>query len=393
MNLSEKIFFKGSGKGRSDAATGSSDFSFIGNVEHPLISKGDLNRNELAFNIEASAKQLPIVLLCNIACLDPHIQEQVDALIGEKLDIQLKTHLHHMNGPLNINLRGNNGHLALNGEINNTILTLYKDLIAEVTISQKLSKSILQDLLPFMSSAIGAEKPVKIVIPAKGFSLPLIQLNLKDLAIPQAMIDLGKVSFSNEGQLGQILSLLQSTLPSSSEPLNVWFTPLYLSMVDGSARLARMDMLVTGHYPMAIWGKVNFVNEKVGLNIGLSAKTLSYAFDIKGLNENYMMVLPLTGTLTNTSIDKGKALAKISALVAQSQGGTKGLLLGGVLGIIGGGLDEDKIPAPTTSPLPWDEQPTDSEEPPPQKNDKHKQSRKILKHLEKEASSLLEFLR
>ena len=377
-----------------DAAKGQSIISMKGKIVNPFTQEGSINLAGMSIDLHADVNHLPIVMLCNVACLDPKLQEQIGALIGDTLDMKMNAKLQKMNGPIDIDLKGNNGKLYLDGQLTDGVLTLNKPLTAEVAVTPKLSKSLLQELVPFLSAAIGSDNPVKVTINPDGFAMPIYPFNLNGIKMNRGIVELGKIKFSQEGQLGQILSLLRAVVSTNSEQLNVSFTPLYIAMLNGVVKLERMDMLVTEKYPIAIWGKVDFAKDRVKLNIGLSARTLYNAFSIKGLDDKDMMVLPLTGTLDNASIDKGKAAAKITALIAQGQGGTKGLLLGGVLDMIGGGLGDDKVPPPTTQPLPWkvgiDEE-TGSDATQPQK--KEKALKNPFKHIEKEASSLLNIFR
>jgi hypothetical protein len=60
-------------------------------------------------------------------------------------------------------------------------------------------------------------------------------------------------------------------------------------------------------------------------------------------------------------LDKTRAVARLSALAAQAQGGTHGMVIGTVLDALTGGLKEPQPPKPTTQPLPWQQLMTDPE--------------------------------
>ena len=86
--------------------------------------------------------------------------------------------------------------------------------------------------------------------------------------------------------------------------------------------------------------------------IGISGAALGEAFKLSGIPGSYMLQLPLKGPLNNPSIDKTKATARLSALVAQSRGGPHGAVIGTVLDIASGSLTEGAIPEPSTNPQP-----------------------------------------
>lgn len=348
--LAKKVVFHVNAREKQTSG-GGNDLILTGTLENIFTEAGDFNKDDLSLNLEARSKQLPASLLCQIACLEETFRNKVEALLGHAIDTDIKVHLHHMNGPVQATLQGSNGNIKIDALLTNGVLTLAQPLKMAIAVTPQLGKSILQELFPILSGVIAAENPVRIQIDPEGFSFPLQSLDLNKIQIGHAFIDMGKMTFSNEGQLGMVFELLR---PSAHEDLTVWFTPLYFTMQDGVLKVKRMDMLLLNRYPLAIWGKVDVIKDKVDLRIGLTGTALSYALNLHGLDKDYMMQLPLKGKMGDASIDKGKATARISALVAQSQGGAQGLLIGTFLEIAGGGLSEEHPPALTTNPLPWE---------------------------------------
>lgn len=324
--------------------------NIVGALEKGFSSSGSINRNDLSLNIDATLTNIPIPLLCQFACLDSKMSQKLDAIIGANLDARIKAQLMHMNGPIYIDLKGVHGHTVLDGQLLNGILTLNNNFYAELTVTPQLGKHVLQDLIPFLSGILGSDQPLKLAIAKEGFSLPLRQFAIENISIGGATLELGKVRFSNEGQIAKVLSLL--TTASASE-IMVWLTPTYFSLNNGLFALQRVDMLISDRYPIAAWGKVNIPKDNVNMVIGLSGAAISRAFSVPGIKKGFMLQLPLRGTMKNTSIDKSRAVARLSALVAQSQGGPQGLVLGTALGIASGSLSEESPPSPTTNPLPW----------------------------------------
>lgn len=340
-------------KGHNIEYAEQTEISLASMIEHGFSSEGKFNLQGTSITLDARAKHAPIVLLCNFVCLGNQMLHQVDAILGNELDAEIHARLQNLNGLVQVNFKGTNGQLNLDGIVQNGFLTLNKPLRAETLVTPKLSKSVLQEFMPLLSSAIGAEKAVAIEIDPKGFVLPIKTWDINQVAIDKISIDLGKVYFSNEGQIGQILSILNFRQTQSNEPLAVWFTPLYANMHNGGVNVERMDMLAVNLYPVAIWGLVDFVNDKVNMKIGLSKLALKNAFGVTGLPEDYLLQLSLKGKTDDARIDKAKATAKISSLVAQSHG-PQGVLIGGILDLVGGNYKEKQPPSPTTYPFPWE---------------------------------------
>lgn len=326
------------------------DITVDGDIRNAFTDTGEINLANLSLNFEAKSKRLPASMFCQVACLEEDVRNKIEALFGEVLDTDIKVQLQQMNGLVQASILGSKGNISMDAQLTQGVLTLNKPVEAMFTVTPQLGKSILQDVIPILSGVISAENPIKISIDAKGLSVPLKPWDLSKVQLGQAVIDLGKMTFNNEGQLGTVFDLLK---PSVNEKLTVWFTPIYLSMQEGMLKVKRMDLLMLDLYPMALWGKVDAVKEKIDLRIGLTGKALNQAFGIPGLDKEYMMQIPLKGKMGDASIDKSKAAARISALVAQSKGGSHGLLIGTLLEIAGGGLTEEQVPAPTTNPLPW----------------------------------------
>jgi hypothetical protein len=364
-----------------------------GTMENAFTSNGEINRNDLSLQLTAKSRNLPAGLLSHLVYKDPSIRNKVEALFGPTMDTDVKISLQRMSGPLQANFQGKNGHMKIDSMVSQGVLTLQRPLEIQVAVTPQLGRSILQDFIPILSGAIAAERPIRITVDPQGFSFPIREFNIAKIQIGRATIDLGKMQFTNEGDLGNVFALLK---PTTQENLSVWFTPLYLDMDNGALRLNRMDMLLLSRYPIALWGKINFPKDRVDLNIGLTGTALSQALNLKNLESNYMMQLPFSGRIGEASIDKAKATTRISALVAQTQGGPQGVILGTVLDIAGGSLAERTPPEPTTKPLPWEtttSNTADSGEHQKQKeHHKKSDSKDPVKMIEKGASSLIKSL-
>lgn len=398
-NLAKKMVFHIEGDEKA-SPTSSNPFYASGVVENFFTDAGEINVKGLSLSFEAKSKRLPASLFCQIACLNEDTRNRLEALFGETFEVDLKAQLKRMNGPVQASVKGQNGRLKLDAQLNNGIAKLNSPFEIEIEVTPKLGKSILEEILPVVSGVVAAENPVKISIDPKGFVVPIYPFTLSDVKIQNATIELGKMIFSNKGDLGDVFDLLK---PSSRDQLSVWFTPLYLSMENGILRLNRMDMLMVNRFPLALWGKVDTTKDKVDMRIGISGTALSHALN-EDIDPDVMLQIPLTGTMSNANIDKAKAATRISAAVAQSKGGAHGLLIGAFLDIAGGSLAEERPPAPTTNPLPWEElidtpsqkkrknETASHDNTPSKKEKKSEKKKKIGRQLEEAAGSIVDSL-
>ncbi|MBA3815745.1 MAG: hypothetical protein H0X29_04345 [Parachlamydiaceae bacterium] len=347
-NISKNIIFNLFAKGHTDTELKTS-ININSFLENGFTNNGLLNKNNLSLNLDATLTNLPVHLLSQFACVDSKMCQKLDAIIGANLDAKIKGKVQQMNGPIFIELKGVHSHTLLDGQISDGTLFLNNNFYAELAVTPQLGKYVLQDLIPFLSGILRSDQPLKLSMAKEGFSIPLRQFAIENISIGSAALELGKVHFSNHGQLAKILSLLTT---SSAKEINVWLTPTYFSLINGLFTLQRVDMLIGDRYPIAAWGKVNIPADNVNMVIGLSGAAISKAFNVSGIKKSYVLQLPLSGTMKNTNIDKSKAVARLGALVAQSQGGPYGLV-GTALDLASGGSTEETPPPSTTKPLPW----------------------------------------
>jgi hypothetical protein len=385
--LSEKIDFNMSARGQAEQNNGSS-WDISGIIANGFLQNGTFNKESASLSLDGTITSVPIPLLCQFACLNENLKRQIEIVLGPKIDAKVKAQLQMMHGPVYVDVSGENGRLTINGMLNQGILTLNEDLKAELTVTPQLGEYVLKDTIPVLSGLLSADHPINLNISKDGFAAPIKNPSLTNISIGRAVLNLGKVHFSGESQIAKVLDLLT---PTTSTQL-VWLTPAYFSLNQGILKLERVDMLISDRYPIAAWGEADIAKDRVNMIIALAGSAISKAFNVPKIANSHLLQLPLKGRLSNPSIDKPRAIARISALVAQSQGGTEGLVLGTVLDIASGGLMENAVPPITTNPLPWaammeDTQPADVNQ--KQQSEGKRTSPNPMDAIEKGASSLL----
>lgn len=303
-----------------------------------------------AITLEANLHQFSLPLFIRFF-LPEDVAEKAEALVGPEVDAVASVQIQESQGPIKLSVKGINGNLDFNGMMRNGVLLLTQPLKAQVKATPEFGKAILRDILPPFSNIISAENPLQITIEPQDFSFPLIPFNLNALKIKKGTMYLGKVNFRTSG----VLKVLQTLFKSTETPSTfIWFTPLYFSLNEGQVQLQRMDMRIGEHHPIAIWGTINIPQDNVNLILGLTAPALQYTFELTDLPKDYVLQIPVTGTLDDTSIDLKRAIGKISALVAKTQNSTQSKIVGTFLDIVSGRLSENQVPPPTTSPFPWE---------------------------------------
>lgn len=284
-------------------------------------------------------------------------------IILEAQELKIETSLLHLirdffTGSITLKLTGEvqvlkqPGQINLHAHLQKGILTLVEPFEAVFTMTPELGQYVLQDLVPLLGGVVSAEDKVTLTINPKGFSYSLQNKDFHSAEIGLMTLNLGKMIFSgNTGELGSIMSLLKT---DPSETISVWFTPIYLDMHHSKIQLQRFDMLVLNKYPLAAWGTVDFLKDRIHLIVGIPEKSLVNLIKVSLKSDQYMLQLPFKGRIGHASIDKTKLAAQIAALVSASSGTFQGKGLGALIDFAAKALKDSDPPAPTTHPFPWD---------------------------------------
>lgn len=336
------------------------NFSIQAQTKNPLKLEGSLtqlfnsdnqlrNWHEMGIKAQLDGQQLNPAFLQSFLPFSLELKQKLEALFGHALDIHAQAQLQNLNGPLQALIKGPEGEIHFAGQLKKGVLTLNKPLEGSVRMTPLFIQTFLAANAPLLNSAVGAENPLIFSIDPSQFSCPLIPFQLDQVKIEKGQLSLGKLNFRNEGELQSILSMIR---PINSQYLTIWFTPIYFDLNHGILSLKRFDMLVGHAYTLANWGSLNLMTQQANFVLGLTAQTLQYAFNVQGLDDNYILQIPLHTAKGKVEVDKKKALTRISSLAAQMHGGDKGKLLGNILDMV---LSEkgEPYPSPTTQPFPW----------------------------------------
>lgn len=301
-------------------------------------------------NADLKFNKFPIAKTCDLFCTDSLLRKQTRAILGNHITGALQVKMDQWDGYARTDIEGDNGKIHANGRLTHGVLTLNDALTAQLQVTPLLGTEVLSEAFPILSGIISSEDFVTLQIPPQGTQIQIFPFSTANTSIGDSILKLGKLTISSQGDLGEILSLLTKT---QGENITVWFTPLYFNMHEGQININRMDMLIMDEYPVATWGKVNFPKDRVQMMIGFTPRAIEKAFKLEGLPTDYLLQIELKGTLDNASVNRSKALAKISSLVASTQG-IEGMLVGSVIDIASGSLSDPAPPVPTTTPLPWE---------------------------------------
>jgi hypothetical protein len=325
-----------------------------GKIDHLFNEKGAIDLAHIKSEFVVESQKFPTPLLDLLGPKKAKHQSYT-ALLGPSLDAVLKTSLQDFSGPIMLQLASQNAKISFIGKSINGILTLDKNASAQFILTPESSKFFLSQVNPLSIKSLSSKIPLSIEIGAKGFSLPLNPFSFNALEVPIGRIQLGKVLCQNEGNLNLMLGLLKAKQAEQSKQLELWFAPLDFHVHQGVLSMERTEVLIANTYDIALWGKVDFPANRVNMILGLTASCLKAAFGIKDLPRDYVLHIPLTGTLDNVDLNKSVATSKIVALTLWQKGtGKAASAAGGSLGgaLIGGVLNQVLAPPGNDGPTP-----------------------------------------
>lgn len=334
--------------------------SLSGKLAPTLNAQGAFDLSQLTGNLQLKASQLPSRALDLIARAKGRTDFPFTTIFGDMINASINTDLKGLTGPLSVNINTPMVRIDLDGHLVNGALMLNNALYAQMKLTTELSRLILKEVNPLNLSYIYSQAPVTLEVPAQGFYLPLYPFTVGKIAIPDATIELGKIACRNEGNVNVALGLLKTKQFDKSGELMLWFAPIDLSVKQGFVDIERTEILLADTFDICVWGNIDLVKDYVDMVLGLTAQTLSKAFGIKNLPENYVLTLPMKGPANNVQIDTSKATAKMALLfawqknIAGAIGGPAGALVGGLLGKMATLPDFDAKVPPPKHPFPWE---------------------------------------
>ena len=160
---------------------------------------------------------------------------------------------------------------------------------------------------------------------------------------------MGQIHCTNGGSLSALISLFKNKFLFGTKEMTIWFSPLYFRLQNGLLQTSRMDALVADTIHICSWGNIDWIHDRLDMNLGLPADTLKSAFGIDPLPREYVLKIPISGSTQNPKLATGTALAKIAALLAAQK--TPHKLSNGILNIF---TQSDADVPPPNHPFPWE---------------------------------------
>jgi len=335
---------------------GSADFTVTGSSQQGQQNGSFSIQGQLSnffapvpnFSVQAEISAFPTLALARYLAIDYKLDERaLLEIVGTSFHLQGSASLQNQSGTCDLSLHAPNGDAEIRGKLDNQVLTLEGPLLATIRLTPALSQRLLKGINPLFLTGIEAKNPIQLRIEPSKFRLFLgLPFQWNNLKIGRATLDVGKIRCSNGSTLGTLISLLKNGSLSRTREMEVWFTPLFFKLENGVVQTGRMDALAASSIRFCTWGDMDLSKNRIKMILGLTADTLKNAFGLKKLSNDYVLKIPITGTIEQPKLDTGSAAAKIAAMLA-----TEHAPGGGILNIF---LQPEKDVPPPNKPFPWE---------------------------------------
>lgn len=326
----------------------SSESGFIQGYGQFNLENSNNTLQVLDWKSSLQLKHFPVDLLDIITELSYDRPLLPSWILGKYLYGSLDAEIKNNNGYFKLNSTSPSSKLSINSVIINNKLMLKDPIYATFQWTPELDKFLFNRSSVF---AVQAMQPITLTVDQRGFIIPLKNYSYKSVQAPIILLNLGKISFYNRGNVSNLSSIFKL---DNDNKLNFWFAPFRMSYSRGNLDIKRTEFLFENRYHLCLWGGINFIKDYVDLTLGLTSQSLSRGLGIQGLPSSYVLQVPLQGSFDNVQLNKTAALARIALLLARSQSHQFGEY-GGIVNLFGDLLDDQSSVPPPVKPYPWGE--------------------------------------
>jgi len=270
--------------------------------------------------------------------------------LGPKVNANLLIRGKDNEGSVALELVSTNFKINLDGALENNKIYLNKDLYATYFPSDSFDNKLVENINPLFSTGLRALNPISLTVFKEGFSASY-DMNIKDIKIPKAVLDVGKIKCKNTKMLATVIGLLKFQKLEKVEDVIVWCTPLTFEIRDRMLIASRMDALIADSIHVCIYGDINLINDKLDMTLGIPADTLEELLKIKSLPENYVFQVPVKGKLDNPKINLSRTASKLAMLLTSEKKNEKIPEVPELLDILE--KFDEKTPPPPNQAFPW----------------------------------------
>lgn len=193
--------------------------------------------------------------------------------------------------------------------------TLKADAPLSFQVTPRLSQTMLKKVMPFLGSAVSARLPIGVTVKQEGFSAPVKDLGITDVAA-DVRLELGELDLRGEGVLKRILEQLGV---GDRSLLNAKFSPVTINLSAGKLSYQGLTMGIDD-IVLGFSGNVDLNTSRLDLKMTIPGSSLANISFLSGkIDPSHVIVVPLTGTFDQPTIDVKLLTGEIAKLAVKSQ--------------------------------------------------------------------------
>jgi len=308
-------------------------------IEGKVYSKQD-------FDVFAEGDNLPATAMDSLL----QTKDLFRSILGSNFDVKGRIVFREAEKEANVSLSSPNLTTSLHATLTDEALLLKEPLKVTFQLTESSSSALISHFDALFITGIRAKQPILLTLSEKGFNLP-IPFSLKNLQIENGFLDMGQIECRSNKPLNSLVTLLKDKNPSNQ--FNLWFTPVAFQLKEGVLRTGRMDALLDHSIHVCTWGSINIIKDSLNMFLGIPADTLSHLFGIKSVHPNYVLKIPIHGSIQEPELETGIATAKIAAMVAAQQKTKAKKFLNPLIHIFSSIKEDQDAPEPKR-PFPWE---------------------------------------
>lgn len=313
------------------AATGKTAQGGYFSIEGQFFSKKN-------FNITADISALPVIAIDSFLKTKSLFKD----ILGDTLNLKGKAALHQTEGVLDASISSTQLTTSIQAKITEKALYLKEPLKAIFRLTDPLNSHFLKK--------IKTKNPIIFSLDDKGFSWDR-PFSIKTLVIHNGSLDVGQIEYQSSPSLNSLLSLFRKK--NSSGQVSLWLAPLLFRLNKEIIEIERIDALLAGSIHICCWGSIDIAKNSLHLSLGIPSDTLRSLFGIKNVHPNYVLKIPVRGSIQNPEIETGPAVSKIAAMAASGQIPKAKKFLNPLIHIFSSVQEEGDAPPPKR-PFPWE---------------------------------------
>ncbi len=251
-------------------------------------------------------------------------------------------------GSVRINLDAVNARGSAQASFTPTYVTLDAPFAAIARLPPSILKKIAKQGLIL-------KDPVALNISNDSFFLPR-PFSLAKLRIGSGTLNLGRIAVPKPASFNSFSAFIKAPQLANPNQLDIWLTPADFAINEGLLQLARVDALIAQSIHLCGWGKINAINEHLNMILGVPSDTLAQTMLMSNAASDFVLQVPVTGTLKNPKFDTSSAAVQIAGSIATDQVQKVGGNFGAFGSLVGKTVSQAAQPEPTPPQryrLPW----------------------------------------